>query len=191
MRLGWGTMWMGGNMGTLLLGMWMVGFGLVNIDVGAWESVQHGTDEGVGWLPTATDNPHIFGELATSRNNEICGMGAPNMQANCSPLWTRVYPANQKFNLELMPFGWAPANRVTTPSQGEGGHKARACDLATPSNLIKFGNFFFNPDRQLLPAPPNFQNITLAFLKATCPQIPYWVHFTLQDQNSLNMFTSP
>ena len=39
----------------------------------------------------------------------------------------------------------------------------------------------FEPNRKLLPAPPNFEkNIALAFLKAAWLQIPYWVHFTFK-----------
>ena len=50
---------------------------------------------------------------------------------------------------------------------------------------------YFEPDQKLLHAPPNFEeSIALAFLKATCSQIPYWVHFTFKIQNPIYMCTS-
>ena len=48
----------------------------------------------------------------------------------------------------------------------------------------------FEPDRKLLPAPPNFEkNTALAYLKATWLQISYWGHFTFKVQNPIYMFT--
>ena len=46
---------------------------------------------------------------------------------------------------------------------------------------------FFGPDQQLLSAPSDFKKKIIAyeFLKATYPQVPYWVHFIFEVQNPL------
>ena len=50
---------------------------------------------------------------------------------------------------------------------------------------------FFGPNQKPLSTPPNFEEtIALAFLKATYPQIPHWVHFTFKVQNPIYIFTS-
>jgi hypothetical protein len=47
----------------------------------------------------------------------------------------------------------------------------------------------FEPDRELLPAPPNCErNIVLAFLKAAWLQIPCWVHFTFMVSNPIYIY---
>ena len=50
---------------------------------------------------------------------------------------------------------------------------------ATPP---KFFSFIFYPSQEWSPTPPDLKKIPLAFLKAVCSHIPFWVDFTLKAQ---------
>jgi hypothetical protein len=95
--------------------------------------------------------------------------------------WWSILSRFPGMGLELMSFGWAPASWAMTH------HGGCWCNVGGPfystwgcPGFFFFFFFFWVPDRQLLLAPSKFtKKITCALLKAVCPQIPYWVHFTL------------
>lgn len=71
--------------------------------------------------------------------------------------------------------------------------------LSTPYKLVKSGRYglgqppinflrFSGPDWKQLHALVNFEkNITLAFFKASCPQISYWLHFQLINKQLIGI----
>ena len=50
-------------------------------------------------------------------------------------------------------------------------------------------DFVDQPENHCPPRPTSQKTIALAFLKATSPQTPYWVHFISKVQNPIYMFT--